>query len=141
MKISMDRRKVDWGHLAFLSIIGGVILCYLFNAMSVSMDIHNLLLVAPLSVVGFIFCLAILPQCFKKVDHTESAVESGPSRTMISVASASDLQTADPKELLLIGSVAASLGAYVFLLNVIGFDIATWLFSLSVMFVCGERRP
>jgi hypothetical protein len=36
--------------------------------------------------------------------------------------------------------VVASLGAYVCFLNVIGLDIATWLFALVVMFICGERR-
>jgi len=64
---------------------------------------------------------------------------------MITVIGAGDVQTFDKKSLLLIGSVVASLGASVCLLNVIGFDIATWLFALwlfalGVMFICGERR-
>ena len=47
--------------------------------------------------------------------------------------------------IILIGSlmtaVAVSLGLYVSLLNVIGFDVASCLFVLAVMLICGERRP
>jgi hypothetical protein len=50
---------------------------------------------------------------------------------MITVIGAGDVQTFDKKSLLLIGSVVASLGAYVCLLNVIG---------LVMMFICGERH-
>jgi hypothetical protein len=27
------------------------------------------------------------------------------------------------------------------MLDVIGFDVAIWLFSIAVMVICGERRP
>jgi hypothetical protein len=55
------RSNVDWGHLIVLMAVGGAALWYLIDAMSVSMNIHNLLLVAILSVVTLAFCLVILP--------------------------------------------------------------------------------
>jgi hypothetical protein len=33
-----------------------------------------------------------------------------------------------------------ALGLYVSLLSFIGFDVATWLFVLATMLICGERR-
>src|SRR6202041_2754113 len=136
MQTRSNNHKIDWGHLIFLLIIGGAILWYLLDAISVSTNIHNLLLVGPLSVAGLFLCLLIIPQCFKN-----DGAEVKPKGHGMVVAGAADLQTSDKRNLLLIGGVAVSLGAYVFLLNIIGFDIATWLFALSVMFICGERRP
>ena len=34
-----------------------------------------------------------------------------------------------------------ALGLFVFSLNILGFDIAIWLFALATMLICGERRP
>ena len=52
-----------------------------------------------------------------------------------------ELTVGSRKELVQICSLAAALGAMVFLLDVIGFDIAIWLFAVAVMLICGERRP
>jgi hypothetical protein len=37
--------------------------------------------------------------------------------------------------------MAASLGFYVVLMSIIGFDVASVLFAGVAMFICGERRP
>ena len=141
MKSLTNRYTIDWGHLIFLAIIGSGLLWYLLDAMSVSMNIHNLLLIAPLSIVGLLLCLTIVPQCFQSTGNEKISKQNSSERSPMAVLGASDLQTADTRNLLLIGGVAVSLGAYVFLLDVIGFDIATWLFALAIMFICGERRP
>lgn len=131
------RRTIDWGHLSVLTTVGGAVLWYLADAISVSTNIHNLLLVAPLCIVALAMCLIIAPQCFRKdVVISEAAHQEG-----VNNAGAEGLRSMDHKNLLVIGSVGAALGIYVFILNVVGFDIATWLFALAVMFVCGERRP
>jgi purine-cytosine permease-like protein len=45
------------------------------------------------------------------------------------------------RELARVGVLGLALGAFVFLLPVIGFDVAIWLFALATMLICGERRP
>ena len=75
-----DRRSryvIDWGHLIFLAAIGAWVLWYLLDAMSASLNIHNLLLVAPLAVVSLCLCLVILPQCFRRAGEL-GAEPSGP---------------------------------------------------------------
>jgi hypothetical protein len=135
MRVQKSRYAVDWGHLIFLAIIAAAVLWYLIDAMSVSLNIHNLLLIAPLGVLALCLCLVIVPQCFhRRGVEAEATDENLP-------APVSGALTSDKRNLLLIGSVALSLGLYVSLLNVIGFDIATCLFVLAVMFICGERRP
>jgi hypothetical protein len=189
-----SRYTVDWGHLVFLAIIAVAVLWYLLDAMSVSLNIHNLLLVAPLAVLALCLCLVIAPQCFHREDLQSkdtpsldlpsldlpsqdlqsqdlqsqdlqsqdlqsqdlqsqdlqvqggqgpqaAAVGEAASGEALPVAGSAALRSADKRDLLLIGGVALSLGLYVSLLNVIGFDIATCLFVLAVMLICGERRP
>lgn len=130
------RYIVDWGHLVFLCIIGGAVLWYLLDTISVSTSVHNLLLVAPLSVLALALCVTITPQCFRRVGQAETWRGGG-----MAELGASELRSSDLRQLLPIGSVAVSLGAYVVLLEIIGFDIATWAFTLVVMIICGERRP
>lgn len=128
--------EVDWGHLIFLAVIGAAVLWYLLDVMSVSLNIHNLLLVAPLSVVALGLCAIIVPQCFRR-----RGAELKPEREDLHAAGSAVLRSSHVQSLLAVGGVALSLGFYVSLLNVIGFDVATCLFVLAVMLICGERRP
>ncbi|HTH96156.1 MAG TPA: tripartite tricarboxylate transporter TctB family protein [Stellaceae bacterium] len=136
-KATEPATSVDWGHAVFLALVGGAILWYLLDAISVSTDINNLLVVAPISGVALILCLVIIPQLLRR--HGQAVQGKGTSG--IKEMGAAELRSTELKHLASIGGVAASLGIYVFMLNVIGFDIATWLFCTAVMFVCGERRP
>jgi hypothetical protein len=135
-----DRRSrytVDWGHLIFLTVIAAAVFWYFLDAMSVSLNIHNLLLVAPLSVLALCLCLVILPQCFRRTD--DGVVSS--STPDVHGGGASALHASNIRSLLPIGGLVLALGLYVSLLDVIGFDVATCLFVLAVMLICGERRP
>jgi hypothetical protein len=131
-----SRYTVDWGHLIFLTIIGGAILWYLLDAISVSLNIHNLLLVGPISVLALCLCLVIVPQCFRRAGEVELG-SSAPDMH----GGASALHSSNVRNLLPIGGLVLALGLCVSLLDVIGFDVATWLFVLAVMLICGERRP
>jgi hypothetical protein len=129
-------RHVDWGHLLFLAIIAGLVIWYLQDAISVSTNPNNLLLILPVGIVVLGFCAAVVPQCLKR-DNPSRKVKAHVMKEL----SADELRTADRKKLIVIGGMAASLGLYVLLLNIIGFDVATVLFAGAAMFVCGERRP
>jgi hypothetical protein len=129
-----DRRSryvIDWGHLIFLAAIGAWVLWYLLDAISASLNIHNLLLVAPLSVVALCLCLVVLPQCFRRAGEFE-AQPSAPDAHALGSMSLGKLAP--------VGGLVVALGLYVSLLNVIGFDVGTWLFVLATMLICGERR-
>ena len=102
--------------------------------MAASLNIHNLCLVAPLAVVALCLCLVILPQCFRRAGEFE-AEPSGPQAHGASALGSMNLRKLAP-----IGGLVAALGLYVSFLDVIGFDVATWLFVLATMLICGERR-
>ncbi len=127
---------IDWGHLIFLAVIGAAVAWYLYDTISVSTDINNVLVVVPLCVLALILCVVILPQCVRREGRVVKRKSGG-----IAEMGASEIRSSNRKHLLSIGGLAVALGAYVFLLDAIGFDIATWLFALAAMLICGERRP
>jgi len=135
MRIRGHAYRVDWAHLAFVTLITAAVIWYLFDARSVSLSVNNLLLLQPLAILAIILYLLIVPQCFRRADAVESE----------DAAAADDpLAPKLPSEgrgLARVAILGLALGAFVFSLNVVGFDIAIWLFALVTMVICGERRP
>jgi hypothetical protein len=135
MRIRGHQYAVDWGHLAFVTLMAAAVLWYLFDARSVSLSVNNLLLVEPLVVAALVLYLLILPQCFRRADavpETAMPAEDDPLAPALPT---------EARALIRIGILGAALGLFVFSLNVIGFDVAIWAFALVTMAVCGERRP
>lgn len=132
MSTKSGRITVMWGHLLLLAIIAGVVIAYLLDARSVSLRPNNLLLVQPASIFALILVALVLPQCFRRVRPEEEAPADG------------DEADAPPPETL--GDLAriflliASFTAFALSLEVVGFDVATWLFMIVALYICGERR-
>lgn len=121
---SNPRRKVVWGHLALLVLIAGTIITYLLDARAVSTRMTNLLLVQPLSIVALILVAFILPDIFVRPDTEDAKRHEGET----------------PADLGRYFALMGGLGLLAFLMERIGFDIATFLFMVFAMAVCGERR-
>ena len=121
-----DRMRVDWGHLALLLLICGVVVAYLLGARATSLKINNLLLVEPAAIIALILAAVVLPQCFRR-----GAPEA-------------DDATAPPKENLRelgkVAALAAAFGAFALSLETVGFDVATFVFVALGLWICGERK-
>ena len=130
------RYRVDWGHLAFVAVIAAAVVWYLCDAMSVSMSVNNLLFIVPVGVFAVLLCCAIVPQCFHRVGQVAPQ-----QRRTKDITGMQELTVNSRKEALQIGLLAASLGALVFLLDVIGFDISLWLFAIAVMLHLRRTAP
>lgn len=134
MNIGSTKYVVNWQHLVFLGILFGAVLWYLLEARSVSTATNNLLLVQPLSLFVLFLCLLVVPQCFRRADRTDED----------ELLPEDPLAPTLPKEgrdLALIGVLGLSLGAAIFVMDAVGFDLGVWLFCVAAMFICGERRP
>lgn len=123
MQSSQGRLLVMWGHLALLAVIAAVVVVYLLDARATSLKINNLLLVQPGSILALILVALVVPQCFKRIPLSEAEERK---------ENLSDLGK--------VGALAAAFGAFVTTLEVVGFDVATFLFMVVGLFVCGERR-
>lgn len=135
MRFRGHRYAVDWGHLVFVTGIAAAVIWYLLDTRAVSLRLNNLLLVQPLAIAALALYLMILPQCFRRADAIPEAAEPAEEDPL-----APALPT-ETRALIRIGILGAALGLFVFTLNVVGFDIAIWLFALATMAICGERRP
>lgn len=135
MRIGRQSYAIDYGHLALITLIAAAVFWYLLDARSVSLSINNLLLLQPIAVFALAMYLFIIPQCFHRIDAREAAkapAEQDPlSPTLPS-------ERADVVKMALLG---LSLGLMVFLLDVVGFDVALFCFTAAAMAICGERRP
>lgn len=123
---SGQRRIVIWGHLLLLGVIAAVMLAYWLDARGTSLKINNLLLVQPAAILGLVLVALVLPQVFLKIpsDDVPDAAERR-------------------QELLNVGRVALLAGAFgifVFSLETIGFDIATFVFVAVGLYLCGEKK-
>lgn len=122
------RYRVDWGHLALITVMTAVSVAYLISARSVSLSIQNLILLQPTALLIVALYLFILPQCFEPEERAKR--DGGPSAVQEMLADA-------PR----VGSLALALLLYALFYEKIGFDIASFLFIAVSAFICGERRP
>jgi hypothetical protein len=134
MRFRGNEYRVDRGHLLFVGLIAAAIIWYLFDARGVSTSINNLLLIQPVALFALAMIVLIIPQLFVRADHVaeEKEEEYDPL--------APKLPTDRPQVIKMV-TLGAALGVFVFALNIIGFDIAIFLFAAAAMLVCGERRP
>lgn len=123
--------RVDWGHLALVLVICGVTVAYLWDARATSLKTNNLLLVQPGALLALGLALLVLPQCFRRTAppaEAPTAADKAAARRELFA------------ELGKVAALAAVFGAFVFSLETLGFDLATFLFTAFGLWVCGERK-
>jgi len=133
MRIGRTRYRVEWAHLAFSTAMAIVIVAYLLDVRAVSTNLMNTIFVQPVGLIAISIYLFIAFHCFR------------PETADLKVAGEADALDEEqgeglPETLRVVGMMVA-LGLYACSLNLLGFDIATWLFALVAMFICGERSP
>jgi hypothetical protein len=135
MRIGNRDYVVDWLHLGFVFLVAVIVTLYWFGARQVSTSVNNLLLLQPLAISALLLCALIVPQCFRRADRpveAEVAIDDDPLAPALPQGG---------KELARVAVLGLALGLMVFSLNIVGFDVAIWLFCVAAMAICGERRP
>ncbi len=141
MSVKGRRLSIDWGHLIVLALIAGATLWYILDARAVSTDTNNLLLIQPLSIATLILCAVIVPQCFRYADDARSDDEPVTTTEVKASALMQPKLPTEKVEVVKMLAFAALLGVFVFSLQVVGFDVAMFVFCVIGMAICGERRP
>lgn len=126
--------KINWGHLALLAVIAGVVIAYLLDTRATSLRTNNLILVQPVSIFALFLVLVVLPQCFTRVDPNLPETEDDKP------LAATPPQKETPLELAKIGILTGAFVALAFLMEKIGFDISVFAFLVLGLFICGERN-
>lgn len=132
MRFGNHRYTVDWGHLLVIAMIAVICAAYLRDTLATSTHVNNILFVLPASIIALLLCAAIVPQAVRKVtvdkvlEPAHKAEEDAPSDTW--------------RDLGWIALLVISFGLFVYSVERIGFDVASWLFITLGLFICGERR-
>ena len=123
-------KKRSYAELGIPVFIFVVSAWYLFDAYKAESSIENLLLILPVSLVAL--CLSIwifisqFPVARKEMEIIEEKKETKEEKKKT-------------KEVSVLGAMII-LAAYIISMDWIGFDVATFLFILALMFLQGERR-
>lgn len=121
-----ERRVIDWGHLALIAVIGVIVVSYLVDARATSLKLNNLLLVQPAAILALVFIALILPQTITKLPPDDVPDARRRRENLV--------------EFLRVGLLAGVFGIFVFSLERVGFDVATFAFVAVGLWICGERR-
>lgn len=133
---SGGKRALDWEHLFFLAFILAFLAWYLTDATLASPTFSNLILVAPVGAIGAILALYI--GAGEILDH-RAAAEPAPTADSAGAAvpTLSRFRTGS------LGTVAllmALFGLFVAAIPYLGFDLATFIFTIATLWLLGERR-
>ena len=119
---------VDAPHVAFVSAIVAFCAWYLVDARGASINVQNLLLIEPTSILVFVLYVFILRDAVT-VERLDSLAAMPAVREPMT-----------PRFRRRIFGAMALLGLYVLTMAEIGFDVATFLYVLATLLLLGERR-
>lgn len=122
MQAKSGRLVVMWGHLALLAFVAGIVVFYWLHVRSVSLRPTNLLMIQPASILALVLVGLVVPQCFRRVaegEQVEGESVEGLGRIFL---------------------LMASFVAFALLLEMAGFDVATFVFMVVGLYICGERN-
>jgi hypothetical protein len=119
------KRSVDWGHVAFISVIATIIGIYLLEVLSVSTNLNNIILVVPLALLLLVLVVVLI------VGTLRSEGEGQPHN--------GDVADQEGGDLIRVMILLGGLGIYVTFYQYIGLDVATFAFVAGGLAVLGVR--
>jgi len=138
-------KRIDVGHMLLVLFIAGSVGWYFFDAYTASSNIQNIILIAPASIVAMVLCLILLYQIFysalsKKTESTQSrpSQHKAPAGKDAFWKQMQGILKRISRYRIL--AFIITFGLYVGFLEIIGFDIATYLFIGVIMALQGERH-
>jgi len=121
-------KRLEWGHILFVSFIGIWVCSYFLDAYRASPTVTNLILIAPASALALGLCGLILFRRLRDACTAPEPVEEAPPAP-------TGLAHYRPVAFIVL------FGLYIVGLETIGYDVASWLFVAAALVLAGERRP
>ena len=125
------RVSAEWGHIAFVTAIAITCLIYIFDTLSVSHHINNIILVVPFAGLTLLLCVWVVISGIR-IRRVIPDVTNGQDQT---------IGTEDKQALAKPIALMALTGVYVVIIEFVGLDIASFAFLIVVLILLGERRP
>lgn len=130
MRIGKFLIKADFGHLVFVTLMVGFIIWYFFDARSASARISNLLLILPLTLASVILYALLIINEIKvvRVEKDESPELEGRR------------EKNGQQSLLKKWIFAAAMAGFLFLVPILGLEMACFLFMSGTLLLLGSRN-
>lgn len=129
----MKTKRQYVADLMVISILAAVVIWYMMDAYGASSKIANLLLIFPIGFISLFFLAGIAFQTIPKLIRNSKRKEESPIKEPKNNVEEGDIKKVIAAMVLLV--------FYVLLLSFVGFDVVTFLFVSSMLFIQGERRP
>jgi putative tricarboxylic transport membrane protein len=129
------KRVRDWEHVLFATMLLGFVVWYLATATAASPTFSNLMLIAPVGAVAIVLIVFIV---LAEVFGRSSAATIGPSGQLEKSSPAAQERFRSGA----VGTIVALIvlfGLFVVAIPYVGFDIATFAFTLATLWLLGER--
>ncbi|WP_167855991.1 tripartite tricarboxylate transporter TctB family protein [Natronospirillum operosum] len=144
MQLGNWRLDADWGHLAFATVIAGITWWYFQDVTGTSMNRNNIILVYPLSLMILgLYGVTLIKSI--RIHRTAGDADTTKPEPDPAVAAEDDEPQTNEQEQSLFDMVRAlilllMLGGFVFSYNIIGLDVATFVFIALSLVLLGYRR-
>ncbi len=122
-------KRIQFTELSLVGFFLTLTCWYLSDSYQASASTENLLLILPAATVVILLCFWVVGRTLFDMYNTQNS-KSGQH----------DADEVIPEKQVSVVAAMALLGGYVLVMDWIGFDVATFLFITSMMFLQGERR-
>ena len=136
MSKSSIETRLDWGHLGLLAIFSLATLVFLYDTLSESFRLENVIVILPISLLVILLCAVQTVSYFRR-SRSESSIVNDQNLAGQMVAVESGKQVLKQSR---VPVFMALLGLYVLGLIYVAFDLSTFLFLFFALWLQGEKR-
>lgn len=142
MQLGNWRISPEWGHIAFATAIAGITWWYFQDVTGTSMNRNNIILVYPLSllILGLYALTLIKSIHVERISCGSESTVSGTASTEESDEPQTNEQEQSTFDMVRALILLILLGAFVFSYNIVGLDLATFIFITLSLVLLGYRR-
>lgn len=129
MQINNWKIQTDWGHLLLVTLLTGASIWYFFDARSASGSVYNLIMIAPcVAAIAVLYLITLVMEIRVHVDDSEHSEKAQSLRGLLEASSVRNV------------AMMTLLIVYVLVLELLGFEIATFFFIGLSLLLQGETR-
>ena len=136
-----DRRvRVDAGHFVFVLAIAAYCVWFLFDARASSSNLQNMILIEPAVLVAVVLCGFVLRETISVERHEGARTEEDREPALAPRSYKARIEDAARSGALQLPLFVVLLVLYVFSIDLVGFDVASFLFIALSLLLQGVRH-
>lgn len=140
MNKASTKTSLDWGHIGLLALFILGTLIFLYNTLSESFRLENVIVILPVSALVIVLCMVQVIGQVSRARALRSAALDSSADQENSIETAPELAPKRWKDWVRVPAFMALLGLYILGLIYVAFDLSTFLFLLLSLWLQGEKN-